>query len=478
MANLKQCSRCRSVVDISYFGMNRKKEPYKTCAKCRKQKIKSTTLKKADTDTVSTMTPDTSETEEYVSYKVEKTYKPSISIDATDVAALLGLHKYKTNLHEIIMKYWIRGFPKKYRDTYDKLEKEGFKFESVKTEHEEIKEACLAKGISIDFDTLSDVDDLRKLLDKEENLNANIDDITSFCNKQFGIQFEKRAIKQYEKQLSVKVDAVENYVKRVFKEDGVCNWLVGGRVDGVIGFDRIVEIKNRKKGFYPCIPLYEILQVYTYMFAMSINQASLVEMYDGDIQDTNFIYTRGYETYALAKLNKFCIFMEEFVNDADLNEQFMKCSVDDIDQLAQINKGLLDKLDIKHMVNAKINPIKDIITKTKELPNTIECVNDTSFIMVFDVEHSGTCESHILQLSWGMYTKDGALVRSTDLYVKPDGYININPHVSKKIHLTYEELLSKSNSLPIKELLTLFMADASKCKKSLFPTTCQQTRKQ
>eukprot|EP00973_Karenia_brevis_P063888 8881345-Karenia_brevis.AAC.1 len=197
---------------------------------------------------------------------------------------------------------------------------------------------------------------------------------------------------------------------------------------------------------------------------MSINQASLVEMYDGDIQETNFIYTRGYETYALAKLNKFCIFMEEFVNDADLNEQFMKCSVDDTAQLAQINNGLLDKLDIKHMVNAKINPIKDIITKTKELPNTIECVNDTSFIMVFDVEHSGTCESHVLQLSWGLYTKDGALVRSTDLYVKPDGYININPHVSKKIHLTYEELLDKSNSVPIKELLTLFMADASKCK--------------
>eukprot|EP00973_Karenia_brevis_P050826 7059025-Karenia_brevis.AAC.1 len=91
------------------------------------------------------MTPDTSETEEYVSYKGEKTYKPSISIDATDVAALLGLHKYKTNLHEIIMKYWIRGFPKKYRDTYNKLEKEGFKFESVKTADEEIIEACLAK---------------------------------------------------------------------------------------------------------------------------------------------------------------------------------------------------------------------------------------------------------------------------------------------------------------------------------------------
>ena len=37
MANLRKCSRCKSEIDISYFGMNRKKEPYKTCDNCRKQ---------------------------------------------------------------------------------------------------------------------------------------------------------------------------------------------------------------------------------------------------------------------------------------------------------------------------------------------------------------------------------------------------------------------------------------------------------
>ena len=35
MANLRKCSRCKSEIDISYFGMNRKKEPYKTCDNCR-----------------------------------------------------------------------------------------------------------------------------------------------------------------------------------------------------------------------------------------------------------------------------------------------------------------------------------------------------------------------------------------------------------------------------------------------------------
>ena len=35
MANLQKCSRCKSEVDISYFGLNRKPQPYKTCETCR-----------------------------------------------------------------------------------------------------------------------------------------------------------------------------------------------------------------------------------------------------------------------------------------------------------------------------------------------------------------------------------------------------------------------------------------------------------
>ena len=38
MANLQKCSRCKSEIDISYFGLNRKKQPYKTCVNCRSKK--------------------------------------------------------------------------------------------------------------------------------------------------------------------------------------------------------------------------------------------------------------------------------------------------------------------------------------------------------------------------------------------------------------------------------------------------------
>ena len=79
---------------------------------------------------------------------------------------------------------------------------------------------------------------------------------------------------------------------------------------------------------------------------MSINQASLVEKYESEIKETNFIYTNGYETYAFARLGIFCQFMEDFLHDANLKKQFMKCSVGDDVEVERINKMLLEKLDL------------------------------------------------------------------------------------------------------------------------------------
>ena len=108
---------------------------------------------------------------------------------------------------------------------------------------------CNDKDIVVDFNTLEDVDTLMKQLNEEEQLDVDTEDIASFCNRQMGIQFEKSTIQLYEEQFNVRVDVVDNYVNRTFKEDGQFNWLVGGRVDGVVGLDKIIEIKNRKNGF-------------------------------------------------------------------------------------------------------------------------------------------------------------------------------------------------------------------------------------
>ena len=71
------------------------------------------------------------------------------------------------------------------------------------------------------------------------------------------------------------------------------------------------------------------------------------------------------------------------------------------------------------MKTAKITPIKDIITKPEQPNNDIIAkyeppikdiiIKSERPIMVFDVEHTGCMEQFVLQLSWGLYHRDGTL---------------------------------------------------------------------
>lgn len=66
MANLQKCSRCKSTIDISFFGLNRKKEPYKTCDNCRSKKKTPQPIKRTDVDFVDDKVKETIEDEELV----------------------------------------------------------------------------------------------------------------------------------------------------------------------------------------------------------------------------------------------------------------------------------------------------------------------------------------------------------------------------------------------------------------------------
>ena len=56
------------------------------------------------------------------------------------------------------------------------------------------------------------------------------------------------------------------------------------------------------------------------------------------------------------------IHAKQMVNDACLNEWYMKCNIDDLDQLESMTKLVLVTTDIKHMNNANVTTRNDIIT--------------------------------------------------------------------------------------------------------------------
>ena len=75
MVDLQRCSKCKSEQEIKYFSINKKGQYYKTCDHCRLKRQKSQ--------------PETPQTKPFI-----RKFIRSISIDATDIATLLGLHRY------------------------------------------------------------------------------------------------------------------------------------------------------------------------------------------------------------------------------------------------------------------------------------------------------------------------------------------------------------------------------------------------
>ena len=83
--------------------------------------------------------------------------------------------------------------------------------------------------------------------------------------------------------------------------------------------------------------------------------------------------------------------------------------------------------------------------------------------MVFDVAHKGCKEQLILQLSWGMYKKDGTLLKMKDDYSEPTDVLYSSPRASDKHHIACEALLHKPNELKFGILLSGFMTYLTKC---------------
>ena len=282
------------------------------------------------------------------------------SIDSSDIAVIVGLHKYNTDVYSLVMKYWMRSNYNDYYKTYDKIHVESV--EEIHTPETLIAQIC--KDVEEDTDEMfgdaiedkiNEVCEIAKddfkdsPNDKKLKALAKIEpaDVTSYCNKQMGIKLEKTAIERYEHEYNVKVDALSNYVKKEFYESNHSKWWIGGRVDGMIGIDKVVEVKNRKNRLFDSIPIYEKIQLSTYMYSLNVTHGVLVQMFKNmlKVHDTH-LDIGWYENVILNKLKKLCNFMDEFVCDDVLKDSFMNIDKTDEKQIEICNTMLKNRLCI------------------------------------------------------------------------------------------------------------------------------------
>jgi len=281
------------------------------------------------------------------------------SIDSSDVAVIVGLHKYNSDVFSLVMKYWMRSDYNDYNKTYDKIHVEPV--EEIQTPETLIAQICK----NVENDTEEDTDEIEDKInevcdiakhdfkefpnDKKLKALSKIEpaDVTSYCNKQMGIKLEKPAIERYEHEYNVKVDSLSNYVKKEFYESNRIKWWIGGRVDGMIGIDKVVEVKNRQNRLFDSIPIYEKNQLSTYMYSLNVTHGVLVQMFKNELKvhDTQ-LDIRWFETVILNKLKKFCEFMDEFVCDGMLKDVFMSVDKTDKKRIEMHNTMLKNRLCI------------------------------------------------------------------------------------------------------------------------------------
>ena len=161
------------------------------------------------------------------------------------------------------------------------------------------------------------------------------------------MKLEKTAIEQYQEQYNVKVNELRKYVKKEFYETEINKWFIGGRVDGMIGIDKVLEVKNRRKCLYNFIPSCEQVQLSTYMYVLGVPRGVWLQKYQNTIKVVDVdLNTWWYKHCVLRKLERFCNFMDRFVQNLDLNDKFIRTNPTDEEQVNQHNTMLKHELGL------------------------------------------------------------------------------------------------------------------------------------
>ncbi len=98
-----------------------------------------------------------------------------------------------------------------------------------------------------------------------------------------GTKKEDSVRDQIEVEQSLNIQKDNQFRRRLLYENDQYKVYVGGKCDGVSMIDNeptIVEIKNRIKRLFGCVPEYERVQLMAYMFIYDIRRGILVESYN------------------------------------------------------------------------------------------------------------------------------------------------------------------------------------------------------
>lgn len=169
-----------------------------------------------------------------------------------------------------------------------------------------------------------------KILSKTDQQDI-IKSIESKINCKFGSTQENTAINQYQNKYNTLITNKNNkfYKKKIQSIDSYSIY-VGGYVDGIKDDGTIIEVKNRMRKFFDPLPMYDIIQLQTYLFILNSSNGELVEQLKdnkNNIKTTLIdIDLQMWENLIQPKIIQFCKAIIKILNNKELQNEYIHCS--------------------------------------------------------------------------------------------------------------------------------------------------------
>lgn len=271
----------------------------------------------------------------------------NICIYSSELATLIGLNPYK-GCGETIMRIWSVNYKDDYLEIKKSLketeitknETKDEKFKRISNKYKE-KTPKLKKTLEqcLKTDNIVEMKEKREEILKEckdmdyKDKKEIEDSIREITNTGFGTKNESKSIHMYTQLTGEPVIKFDRFVKRILFKSGVYNWYLGGKIDGILADNTIIEIKNRMHKLFYKLRDYEKIQTYGYMFIFRSSRSQIVETYlKGKSPEVNMMDVEYEDEFWNFVLNRILIFIEffnKFINSKKMKKKFLKDGIEE-----------------------------------------------------------------------------------------------------------------------------------------------------
>lgn len=264
--------------------------------------------------------------------------KPYICMYASQVAMCIGSNRHK-KASDAVLLMWQRVAPASFCDAIrrNNLKTDEDVLNSLMQAHGNIK-ALVDKSLTTtnsSSEVASSYDGAVHELQSTELGEQEKELVTCVLKKNlytgYGTRAEPEMLRHVQDVLRIPCHPDPSFYKKCMGEvDGV-PWYVGGKIDALSDDgELLIEIKNRVNRLFYRAPVYEVVQVQTYLELLGVQQGALVECLKSDVTKvhTNVIPIARdkvfWEREVVPKLHKFVTFFLRLLKDTGVQDAFLK----------------------------------------------------------------------------------------------------------------------------------------------------------